>query len=155
MLKVFTMRTFLLTFLLFPLSSIGTSMNEKADLIIGTWKTAERNSLVVEVYKSDNEYKAKIVWFNDSDDKSIPMTVRCDTKNPDKRLRTRKLIGLEVMSGLKYNDFEKEWQSGKIYDATNGKTWDVKARLNNKGLLNVRGYWHLSILGQTMNFKKI
>ncbi|WP_394767414.1 hypothetical protein [Ferruginibacter sp.] len=41
---------------------------------------SEDNNLDMEVYNSGNEYRAKIVWFDDSDDKSRPMAERCDTK---------------------------------------------------------------------------
>jgi Uncharacterized protein conserved in bacteria (DUF2147) len=78
-------------FLMLPFCSFKKSNNNTADAIIGKWMNAEDNNLEVEIYKSGNEYKAKVVWFDDSDDKSRPMAQRCDTKNPDKTLRSRKL----------------------------------------------------------------
>jgi uncharacterized protein (DUF2147 family) len=148
------MRTWLLMIMAFSFCSMNASENNNADLIIGKWITAERNSLIVEVYKAGDEYKARIIWFNDRDDKSRPMDTRCDIKNPDRHLRSRKLIGMDVLSNLKFNELDKEWQSGKIYDALSGKTWDVKAAINAAGLLYVRGYWHFPVIGKTMIFKK-
>src|SRR5665647_3620360 len=96
------MKNFLLAFLLFTICSFKNSVNNNADAITGKWMSAEDN-LEVEVFKTGSEYKARVVWFDDSDDKSKPMNVRCDIKNPHETLRTRKIIGMEVMHGLVYN----------------------------------------------------
>lgn len=112
------------------------------------------NNLEVEVFKSGNEYKAVVVWFDDSDDKSQPMDLRCDLKNPDKALRTRKIIGMEIMHGLVFNAADEEWQGGTIYDSRTGKDWNVKAWINQEGILKVRGYWHFEIFGKTMGLKR-
>ncbi len=149
------MKYFLFAILLFPLSSLKSKTTNNADAIIGKWMNAEDNNIEVEVYKVGNEYKAKVVWFDDTDDRSRPMATRCDTKNPDKTLRSRKIIGLEVMYGLVYNVDEDEWQDGRIYDASTGKDWNAKAWINKDGCLKVRGFWHLEFLGQNMCFKKV
>jgi uncharacterized protein (DUF2147 family) len=122
--------------------------------IVGKWISLRKN-VIVEVFKTGNEYRSKIVWFDDSDDKNRPMLVRTDYKNPEPSLRKRKLIGLEVMYGLSYNEKLHEWQDGKIYDASKGKHWNAKAWITKEGILNVRGYWHLELLGQNISFKKI
>ena len=83
------------------------------------------------------------------------MNERRDTKNPDKTLRTQKIIGMEVMHGLMYNIKEDEWQDGRIYDASSGKDWNAKAWLTKDGCLKVRGFWHFEFLGQNMCFKKV
>jgi uncharacterized protein (DUF2147 family) len=148
------MKTFLLAFLLFTISSFKTIVNNNADAITGKWMSAD-NNVEVEVFKTGNEYKAKVVWFDDSDDKSQPMGVRCDIKNPRETLRTRKIIGMEVMHGLVYNADDDEWQEGRIYDSSSGKDWNAKAWINKEGILKVRGYWHFSLFGQTMSFKRV
>lgn len=148
------MKYILLVLLLYPLYSFKNTASNATDAILGKWMNSEDNNLEVEVYKSGNEYKAKIIWFDDTDDKTRPMAVRCDTKNPDKTLRTRKIIGLEVMHGLVYNEDDDEWEDGRIYDASTGKEWNAKAWINKDGSLKVRGYWHLEFLGQNMCFKK-
>ena len=142
------------SFLLTHFFSISTSTVEIEKNILGKWMSEEKN-LEVEIFKDGNQYKSTVVWFDDSDDKNIPMALRCDTKNPDKNLRGRKVIGLEVMNGLVYNAEDDEWQSGRIYDASTGKDWNVKAWLNKVGILKVRGYWHFPIFGETMSFNKV
>ena len=148
------MKNFLLAFLLFTICSFKNSVNNNADAITGKWMSAEDN-LEVEVFKTGSEYKARVVWFDDSDDKSKPMNVRCDIKNPHETLRTRKIIGMEVMHGLVYNAGDDEWHDGRIYDSRSGKDWNAKAWINKEGILKVRGYWHFSIFGQTMSLKRV
>jgi len=126
----------------------------KADDILGKWISGEKN-LIVEVYKLGSEFRAKIVWFNDSDDKSQPMSVRRDFKNSDPRLRQRKIIGMEVLQVLHFNENKGEWQNGSIYDAKNGHEWNVKINLIENRQLKVRGYWHIEVIGQNLYFNKI
>ncbi len=83
--------------------------------VIGKWKLDD-GSAIVEVYKSGDAYNGKIVWLeepNDPDGKPAS-----DTNNPDKSLRSRKLIGLNMLSGLKKNG--GEYTGGSIYAPGNG-----------------------------------
>jgi uncharacterized protein (DUF2147 family) len=139
--------------LLFTISAFKNA-DSQADTITGKWMSTE-NNLEVEVFKSGNAYQARVVWFDDTDNPGRPMAVRQDTKNPDKTLRSRKIIGLPVMYGLMYNAEDKEWEDGRIYDPSTGKNWNANAWIDSGGLLRVRGYWHFSIFGQTMRFKKV
>ncbi len=124
------------------------------DQIIGYWMSSE-NNLEVEIFKAGGCYNAKVIWLDDSDDKSRPMNTRLDFRNPDENLRKRKIIGLEVMNGLVYDKENNEWEQGKIYDPHTGKNWNAKAALTKDGLLIVRGYWGLQLFGKYLLFKKI
>jgi len=127
---------------------------QKDEVIIGKWMSTE-NNLEVEVYKQNAAFKAKLLWFDDSDDKTKPTASRLDEKNHDKALQNRKLIGIEVMHGLQYNEDDDEWQGGIIYDSSSGKNWEAKVWINAVGLLKVRGYWNFPIFGKTMSFKRV
>lgn len=123
------------------------------DRIVGKWMSEEKN-VIVQVYKNGDKYGAKLIWFDDSDDKLKPMNSRVDYKNPDKALRNRKLIGLEVVDNLSYNPQSNSWDGGMIYDAKNGRTWSSAAQITNEGILKVTGFWHFKFLGKTMTFKR-
>ena len=142
-----------LPFLIFALTA-AAAVPRSSDDIIGRWMSIE-NNLEVEVFKAGNEYKARVIWFDDSDDKNRPMNTRCDRENPNEALRTRRIIGLEVMNGLVYNAGNNEWQDGRIYDSNKGKNWSAKAWLTKDGWLKVRGFWHFQFLGQNIWFKKV
>ncbi len=124
------------------------------DRIIGKWMSEQKNC-IVQVYKNGDEFGAKLVWFDDADDKTKPMNTRTDFKNPNVSLRNRKLIGMDVVDNLTYNPASNSWENGLIYDASNGRTWSSVASMTNDGLLKVTGYWHFKFLGKTMVFKRI
>lgn len=124
------------------------------DQIIGTWISEQRN-FVVQVYKEGDSFKAVVLWFDDSDDKSRPMETRLDDKNPDKALRTRKVLGMSVLRNLEYNPKSNTWENGVIYDAKNGKEWTSCAAMQSDGCLKVTGYWHFKFIGKSIKFKRL
>jgi uncharacterized protein (DUF2147 family) len=138
----------LLSFLI----SLNTYAQKNLDAILGKWMTAD-NRLTIEVYSQNKDFKAKIIWFKDVND--IVMYERLDEKNPDKALRTRKWIGMEVLRNLHYNAENDEWIDGIIYDAKHGKEWDSMAWINKDHLLKVKGYWIFKFINETLTFKRI
>ena len=148
------MKNFFFLALLIITTAFNIPSHHTSADITGRWMNAE-NNLEVEIFKTGNEFKAIVIWFDDSDDKSKPLDTRCDVKNPDKQLRTRKVIGMEVMKGLIYNQTNDDWEDGRIYDATTGRNWNADAWLMENGKLRVRGYWHFQLLGQNIFFKRV
>lgn len=112
-------------------------------------------NVTVLVFKERDQYNAKVIWFNDSDDKTKPMNTRTDQQNPDLTLRNRKIIGLEVLRNLKFNPGTNRWEKGIIYDARTGKEWNLSALLTKNDILEVKGFWHFEFMGQTMTFKRV
>jgi uncharacterized protein (DUF2147 family) len=121
------------------------------DAILGKWMSVTGNCMV-EVYKQDAEFKAKILWF-----KAVnkPMDEETDEKNHDPSLRPRKILGMDVMHGAHYDAKENEWVDGIIYDASSGKEWDSICWVTDDNFLKVKGYWLLKCLNQTKTFKKV
>ena len=70
-------------------------------------------------------------------------------------MRSRKLLGMEVVHGLHSDPNEKEWVDGMIYDATSGKEWDSVVWLTDDNLLKVKGYWVFKFLSETKTFKRL
>jgi uncharacterized protein (DUF2147 family) len=124
------------------------------DQVCGKWLSTDKN-LEVQVYKENNSFKAKIIWFDDSDDKTKPMEIRTDTDNPDVNLRTRKVLGMSVLENLVYVPETNSWENGVIYDAKHGRYWDSSAYIDKHGLLRVKGYWHYKWIGKTLSFTKV
>lgn len=130
------------TFLIIPtLANAGTN-------ILGKWISEQRN-LVVEVYQTGKEFKARIVWAAGTDPER-----RVDEKNPDPGLRARKIIGMDVVRGLIYNEGAQSFENGSIYDATTGKTYSATAAFDGTETLVVRGFWGCKLLGKTLKFKR-
>ena len=92
--------------------------------VIGKWKLDD-GTAIVEVYKEGNAYNGKIVWLEKPTEADGSAVV--DSNNPDKNLRSRKLMGLNMLSGLTKNG--SEYTGGKIYDPGNGKTYNCSMKV--------------------------
>lgn len=140
-------------YLLFFLSfGIAFSQISK-DALLGRWIATDK-SVAVNVYKEGNSYKAKVIWFDERLGSGTPMYTRKDTHNPDENLRTRKIIGMDILNNLNYNPENQRWENGKIYDASSGRTWDTFAEIKKNGLLYVRGFWKFTWIGKSLYFTK-
>jgi uncharacterized protein (DUF2147 family) len=118
--------------------------------VIGKWKL-EDGTAIVEVYKVGNVYNGKIVWLQEPT--GPDGTPAVDSNNPDKKLRTRPLIGLNMLHGLKKDG--KKYSGGKIYDPSNGKTYNCSMQVDGN-TLKVRGSLDsMGILGRTMDWFRV
>jgi uncharacterized protein (DUF2147 family) len=116
--------------------------------VIGKWKLDD-GTAIVEVYKSGDAYNGKIVWLEEPTD--ADGTPAKDNNNPDPALRTRELIGLNMLSGLK-KTAQNEYSGGKIYDPGNGKTYNCSMKVEGN-VLKVRGSLDKrGLLGRTMDW---
>lgn len=126
--------------------------SSQPDEILGKWMS-EENNLIVQVYKENNEYKGKIIWFNDpEEDRDINLYY--DVQNPNPALRHRKILGMDVLEKLKYDPANKSWEDGTIYDATSGRIYSSAISMNKDRTLKVTGYWKFKFIGRSMTFKK-
>jgi uncharacterized protein (DUF2147 family) len=74
-----------------------------------------------------------IVWLKDPAN-----AVAKDTKNPDPAQRSRPLMGLPMIWNFRHAG-RGQWTGGKIYDPSEGKTYDCKIAINPNGTLKVEG----------------
>lgn len=115
-----------------------TALGQNSDAILGTWWNAEKDGQV-EVYKVGSEYRGRIVYVkeNFNPDGSSP---KKDILNPNEKLRSRVLMGMIILTGLKIDADDKEWAEGTIYDTKSGNTYSCYAKLNSDGTLYFKGY---------------
>lgn len=118
--------------------------------VIGKWKL-EDGTAIVEVYKSGDVYNGKIVWL--SKPTEADGTPAKDDNNPDPALRTREVLGLNMLHGLKKEG--SKYAGGKIYDPGNGKTYNCSMQVSGdvlkvRGSLDARG-----LLGRTMDWYRV
>lgn len=125
-----------------------------SDRLCGKWMSEKKNC-IVQVYREGDDFKAKLVWFDDSDDPSRPMETRLDVHNPSKSLRSRRLIGMNVLENLEYHPKTDSWENGMIYDAQTGRKWNSSAYMTSDNVLKVTGYWHFKFIGRTMTFNRV
>jgi uncharacterized protein (DUF2147 family) len=118
--------------------------------VVGKWKL-EDGSAIVEVYRQGDVFNGKIVWLAQPTEADGSPAV--DDKNPDAKLRSRQLIGLNMLSNLKKGD--GEYAGGSIYDPGNGKTYNCSMKVEGdvlkvRGSLDKRG-----LLGRTMDWFRV
>ena len=142
------------TLLFLFIISLCTNAQTKKDDVLGKWISTDK-SVAVQVYKQGNDFKAKVIWFDERLGSGTPMNSRHDTHNPNENLRTRKVLGMDILNGLNYNSTNRRWENGKIYDASSGRTWDTFAEINEEGKLFVRGFWKVSWIGKSLYFTRI
>ena len=118
--------------------------------VIGKWKL-EDGSAIVEVYKQGDVFNGKIVWLQNPTEADGSPAV--DENNPDKALRSRQLLGLNMLSDLKKAG--EEYSGGKIYDPGNGKTYNCSMKVEGD-ILKVRGSLDKKgLIGRTMDWYRV
>ncbi len=110
----------------------------QANQVVGFWLTAEGDSQVEILRKSDNKYYGRIAWLNEPLNDQGRQKV--DDKNPDKARHNVPIMGLELLKGFTYNESKKEWANGTIYDPNNGKTYDCYMWLDGNNTLKIKGF---------------
>ncbi len=138
----------IVSFLLLSICLSTSYAQENSDKILGIWKSSA-NDMKVEIFKEGIIYKAKVIWF--VCDEGYKMSDFFDKKNPNKSLRTRPWLGMNVLENLKFNK-KNEWHNGKIYDPNTGRTFGSLCRLENDNTLRVRGYWLHEFMGKDLTF---
>ena len=132
--------------MLVMLASISTYAQD----VVGKWKL-EDGTAIVEVYRQGDVFNGKIVWLEEPTEEDG--TPSKDKNNPDAKLRSRELIGLNMLSGLKKDG--SEYTGGSIYDPGNGKTYNCSMKVEGdvlkvRGSLDKRG-----LLGRTMDWFRV
>ena len=99
------------------------------DEILGEW-VANEGKTIVEVYKTaEGDYAGKVVWLEQAtNEDGEPYK---DRKNPDKKLRDREILGLDLLENLEYK--EGKWL-GTLYSPKKGRTVDAELSVNGKDL---------------------
>jgi uncharacterized protein (DUF2147 family) len=134
-------------FLLFFFTSfLLKAQSENA--ISGIWYNTEKTAKV-EILKKGSAFIGKIVWLKDPNPGGKPAV---DKDNLDAKLKSRPLMGLNLLEGLKFDS--GMWEDGTIYDPKTGKTYSCQVTLKSKDVLEVKGYIGFSLIGRTVEWTK-
>ena len=136
------------------------------DDILGFWFANEGKSKI-EIYKCESKYCGRIVWLKEptypaNDEKGMAGLVKIDRENESVDLRSRPIVGLEVVTDLvfdktsEYHDEgeapEARWTRGRIYDPRSGKMYKCNMALKNPMQLEVKGYVGIPLFGRTVTW---
>jgi uncharacterized protein (DUF2147 family) len=110
-----------LLIILFTFLAGITLITATASDITGIWITEENNSKI-EIYKCGKEYCGKICWMRDS---LVDGRLIKDVNNKNPQMRERKVLGMQIIQGLKYNKEKNCFDGGKIYFHDTGREADL------------------------------
>ena len=116
-----------------------------ADRLVGVWLTESKDQ--VKVYKEAGKYFGKGV-------ETPANKGRLDDKNPDERLRSRRLADVVILKNFEYLGGNR-WGRGTIYDPNNGKTYKCTITMKSEDTIKVRGFIGISLLGRTETWPRI
>ncbi|MFN0254313.1 DUF2147 domain-containing protein [Pedobacter ureilyticus] len=123
---------------------------QKKDDILGKWLNPSGEGQI-EIYKRGDKFFGKLAWIKEPNDANgKPKT---DEKNPTESLRSRPILGLEILKNFIFDD--GKWVDGTIYDPKSGKTYSCKLTLKDNNQLSVRGFIGVSLIGRTEVFKRV
>lgn len=89
------------------------------------------------------------------DGKVVPPDQAVDYRNPDPRLRGRKVVGMPLLWGFKKTSDPNSFEDGQIYNGENGKTYNANISLQPDGKLRLRGYVGTPMFGETQIWTRI
>ena len=140
--------------LLLNISSMAHADNSG---ILGKWITREGKSHV-EISQCDAGLCGKVVWLRDAvypadDRQGMAGKKKVDRENPDPKLRSTPILGLNVLKGFRTRN-GSVWEDGTIYDPENGKTYKCKMTLTNSKQLDLRGFIGFSWIGRTTTWTR-
>lgn len=115
-----------------------------ADAILGNWWSEGKEGLMRFEKTKSGLFQVRVLDGTDADKK--------DGKNPDPKLRDRKLRGIVIMWNLRFED--GEYVDGYCYNPRDGKTYRVKFKLLSPTELRLRGYIGVPLLGQSQEWKR-
>ena len=101
----------------------------------GVWLTKDGNSHI-EIRSCGKKLCGKIVWIDEPN--NADGSPKLDTKNKNKALQTRPILGLELLSGFTDAGGGK-WTKGRIYNPEDGQTYRSKLEVKDQDTLDVSG----------------
>lgn len=118
--------------------------------ITGVWLTDDGRA-AIEIRPCGAQRCGAIVWMEDPKDEQGK--VPTDRNNPDPNLRSRKICGLQIISGLT-PQADGSWGQGHVYNPESGKTYGMKIRREAPDAVKAIGYLGMEFLGQTMEWRR-
>jgi uncharacterized protein (DUF2147 family) len=117
------------------------AQSSPADRILGAWSTPKQES-TVEIVKCGPAYCGSIQSMK---------TPRNDEHNADPSLRSRPLVGAQIMTGFQYAGSDT-WNGGALYAPRNGKNISPNIVLTTPDTLDIKV--KMGMMGKTVTWKR-
>jgi len=128
---------------------------EPGDEVLGLWNTG---ASIIDIKRTDGDGLSATVLVLDQPvyaegEPNGPVGApRRDDMNPDPKLQSKPLVGMDLLSEYKFSG--SKWE-GKIYDPESGKTYSSNMRVGKNGVLKMRGYVGVPMFGRTAEFRSV
>ena len=113
--------------------------------IEGIW-LVENGEAKIKVQRCADDVCGRIVWLSEPTDSEG--NVKRDILNPDRSLRDRTVIDVQLFRIPAVPDKRGVWSGGRIYDPDTGKTHRCTLRLDGERL-KLRGYIGIRLFGRS------
>lgn len=112
----------------------------QAQSIVGKWKTIDDETgkprSIVEIKEKGGKYYGTIIkLFREPGEETDPLCKECSGAK-----HNQKIVGMEIISDMKFDKDDQEYLGGEILDPENGNVYDCKLWIDENGNLKVRGY---------------
>lgn len=118
-----------------------------AQEIPGIWWTPEKDGKLEFFLDSTGALAGRLIA------KPTKGAADLDSRNPEARLRSRRVLGAVIFSGF-HQEAKNKWVDGKVYDPQSGATYDAKLWLEGDKLM-LRGFLGLSLFGRTETMERV
>jgi uncharacterized protein (DUF2147 family) len=132
----------------FFLMALNCNLSFAGDPFCRVWYSEDSLSKI-KIYKEPNgKYNGILVWIKHAFAHGKP---KIDSKNPDRTLRHKELVGLKIVSDLQV-EAPGLLSGGKVYDPTSGNYYNCRMTIK-ENHLQLRGYiMGLPFLGRTTSW---
>ncbi|MDI9358913.1 MAG: DUF2147 domain-containing protein [Phycisphaerales bacterium] len=108
----------------------------------------------IKIYRNTvGTYNGQIIFMHDSINPKTHQ-YKLDNNNHATNLRSRRLLGLIIISNLKFNAIKKDWEDGKIYNPKDGLTYGCYIEQKDQNNICLTAYLYLKIFQGTVCWKK-
>src|SRR5262245_5282679 len=127
--------------------AVGLAAAAQTPSATGNW-LADNGLSHVQIAPCGDKLCGTVTWLkNPNGPDGKPLT---DSENADASLRSRPIVGIQVLQGLALDDSGPgQWEGGTIYDPKTGKTYDCTLTLQDPNTLRVHGYVGSAMFGRT------
>jgi uncharacterized protein (DUF2147 family) len=103
------------------------------DEILGTWIT-DGGASKVDITRGDSGYSGKIIWLREPTRDGKPVL---DAKNTNPALRSRPILGLEILSGFTHAA-DGTWKGGTAYSPRRSRSYPAEIALTADNRLDLK-----------------
>lgn len=129
----------------------------QADDILGIYSANDRSmkdNYHLNFYKNEEgDYEARIIWMEQANDNlGKPRT---DVKNRHVEQRHIPLSEMVIVRGLRFDARSGEWEGGRVYDPSTGKTYRCFIEFKSDTLIKMKGYVGFRMFGKSLYWSKL